>query len=96
MPIKLDDYSLRTDDLCFATLLSMRGYTTDMELRDRGPNRRVVWWTLGLDEEDDPVRDLVQEYAANKCRVEPREFLRHMRGVRRAMYDLLGVGKSSG
>jgi hypothetical protein len=93
MPIKLDEHSLRTDDLCFATLLSMKGYTTAMELRERGQSRRIVWWTL--DETDDELRDIVQEYAANKCRVEPREFLRHMRGVRRAMYDLLGVGRTS-
>lgn len=82
------DGHVRTDDLALATVLFLHGYNPRME---RG--RRGVVWILSKDEVDDAefVEDLVTDYIAGGCRVEPRRFARELGAVRSNMYMFLGI-----
>jgi hypothetical protein len=80
--------TLRTDDMVFAALLTMEGYEPAMERQDG--KRRVVWVVAEKDVDDDLV-SLIDQYKQNLVRVEPQEFMRSIRLVRSALYELLGI-----
>lgn len=77
--------------MILASVLNCNGYVPFMELDKRGRSK-VVIWILPHDEVDDFAEELIEEYAAGKCRVEPKKFAREQRAVRKAMYTFLGIG----
>lgn len=86
MPTKLDG-KLITDDLNLAALLLMRGYETTLQVKETG-QYRASWM---IEEVTDDLRDLVVQYKAGECRVEPRAYASFLTQTRRKMYKALGI-----
>jgi hypothetical protein len=80
------DGKIETDDMCLATVLVMHGFNPIMERRDG-----QVIWHLSDDEAGDDAQELIEEYVAGACRVDPRRFMREVGNVRKDMYRFLGI-----
>jgi hypothetical protein len=80
------DGTVKTDDMALATVLILNGYNPVMERRGRG-----VVWVVRCDDVEEDTEDLIHEYLAGGCLVEPVRFMREVGVVRDRMYKFLGV-----
>lgn len=92
--VKLDG-CLQTDDMALATVLSLNGYTPEPRRSKPGDSR--VIWVIEYDDNTNVIllENVVNEYIQGECRVEPMEFLRRVRRVRKELYSLLGVTRKA-
>lgn len=73
----------RTKELSLATVLNMRGFCHQtIERRDK---RTAIW----VFDRSDSLMEIVDEFMAEECLVEPKAFLREAAGVRSEMYAVL-------
>lgn len=99
-----DDTSTHgTIDLAEATVLVASGFA-DYKLSKLSRSQAEWVFTPPKDEEDeDSFWNLVEDYEAGRCRVEPRAFMLRVRVLRNELYKFLGphapkrvdVGESS-
>lgn len=80
------DGTVKTDDMALATVLIIHGYNPVMERR----GSKVIWVVRSDDVEED-TEDLIHEYLAGGCLVEPVRFMREAAVVRDRMYKFLGI-----
>jgi hypothetical protein len=78
----------RTDDMCFATVLSCAGFRYTLERLSRS---KAIWIFEVPGDPDDQERfeDLCDDYDSYSHKVEPRSFLADMVKIRREMFALL-------
>lgn len=82
------DGGIKTDDLAFATVLTMEGYHPVME--KRGHNK--VFWCVCDEDVDSDTEALIQEFLSGEYLIEPVRFMRELKIVRDRMYKFLGLG----
>jgi hypothetical protein len=80
------DGTIKTDDMALATVLIINGYNPVMERRGG-----TVIWVVRSDEVEEDTEDLIHEYMAGGCLVEPVRFIREAAIVRDRMYRFLGI-----
>ena len=89
------DGAFRTGDMTLATLLTIQGYESKMEL----VGIKAILWVFeelpddGQQEIFDDLIDAYQEYA---CKVEPRNFVLALVQVRRDMFAFMNSGGRPG
>lgn len=83
-----DDGVIRTVDMTLATVLTLNGYHPVMEFK----KDRQVQWVIAYEDVDEYSVEIMSDYFAGGCRVEPRRFTRELRAVRQNMYQFLGIG----
>lgn len=88
----LEDGSLRTKDMVFATILKLHGYVLDMDI-DPSYKSKIAVWVLPSSRVDDGVRKLLIQYKEKELRVEPQGFTLALSDVRGKLYEFLGIGR---
>lgn len=75
-----------TEDMTFVTVLKQKGIEPTRLERSNGGVR----WVYELLAVSTTIAETLDEYNAEECCVEPKDFTKKMGIVRRAMYDFLG------
>lgn len=79
-----------TDDLALATILCMQGFdTTRLVWKNQNSRSQQAEWEFDRDERLDKI---VSDYNSGTHRVEPRQFMTHLKKVRRGLYAFLDGG----